>query len=149
MRPNRQRVIDALLNSDEPSIRWKMLVRVAGEDPSSGRIRGLREEIRNSPRARLLLAGRDRNPVREKFVYASWRGAHWTLYSLADIGYPAGEETLLPMCEQVLARWLDSSFYREFESMRPVPKDRSAEGVPIIRGRYRRCASQRATRDSR
>jgi hypothetical protein len=37
---------------------------------------------------------------------------------------------------------LSSSFYKEFESTSGVPKHRSAEGVPIIRGRYRRCASQ-------
>jgi hypothetical protein len=46
------------------------------------------------------------------------------------------------MREQVLDRWLDSSFYMEFESKSAVPKHRSAEGVPIIQGRYRRCGSQ-------
>jgi hypothetical protein len=142
MTSNRRRVIDALLDSEEPSIRWKMRVRVAGEDPESKQIRGLRDEIRTSPRAQTLLAARDQHPVREEHVYAKWRGAHWTLYSLADIGYPAGDKALLPMCEQVLDRWLDSSFYIEFESNRAVPKSRSAEGVPIIRGLYRRCASQ-------
>jgi hypothetical protein len=142
MTANRSRAIDALLSSDEPSVRWKMLVRVAGENPRSPKIRDLREEIRRSPRVKALIAGRDRRNVREKFVYSKWRGAHWTLAALSDLGYPEGDEKLLAMCEQVLARWLDNSFYTEFESKAAVPKHRSAEGVPIIRGRYRRCASQ-------
>jgi len=38
-------VINALLKSSEPSIRWKTRVRVLGEDPESKAIRALREEI--------------------------------------------------------------------------------------------------------
>jgi ADP-ribose pyrophosphatase YjhB (NUDIX family) len=122
MKRDRTAVIDALLKSDEPSVRWKALVRVAGEDPESRKVRELREEIRTSPRARGLIAGRDKRFVREAHVYATWRGAHWTLAMLAEIGYPAGDESLLPMRDQVLDRWLDSSFYMEFES-----KERRAE----------------------
>jgi hypothetical protein len=118
------------------------MTRVVGEDPDSRKVRELREEIRKSPRARVLIAGRDRKLIREEQVYAKWRGAHWTLAMLAEIGYPAGDESLLPMREQVLDRWLDASFYMEFESKRAVPKHRQAEGVPIIQGRYRRCGSQ-------
>src|SRR5271169_1822447 len=139
---NRSSTIDALLRSDEPSIRWKALVGVLGEDPHSHKSKDLQEEIRKSPRAKALIAGRDQRAVQEKYVYASWRGAHWSLAMLAEIGYPAGDTTLLPMREQVLDCWLNSSFYMEFESKSAVPKHRSAEGVPIIQGRYRRCASQ-------
>ena len=142
MKHDRTAVIDALLKSDEPSIRWKVITRVVGEDPESRKVRELREEIRTSTRARALIAGRDRKFIREAHVYASWRGAHWTLAMLAEIGYPAGDESLMQMREQVLDRWLDSSFYMEFESKSAVPKNRSAEGVPIIQGRYRRCGSQ-------
>jgi len=142
MKPKRAALINALLHSDEPSIRYKVMVRVLGEDPHSQKIKTLQEEIRNSPRAKALIAGRDHHVVREKHVYAKWRGAHWTLAMLAEIGYPAGDKSLLPMRDQVLDRWLDSSFYMEFESKSAVPKHRSAEGVPIIRGRHRRCASQ-------
>ncbi len=142
MKRNRTPVIDALLHSEEPSIRWKVMTRVVGEDPNSRKIKDLQEEIRESPRARALIAGRDRKTVREKYVYANWRGAHWTLSALAEIGYPAGDESLLPMRDQVLDNWLNSSFYMELESKSSVPKNRSAEGVPIIQGRYRRCGSQ-------
>src|SRR5580658_10124493 len=142
MKRDRSTLIDKLLKSDEPSVRWKVMTRVVGEDPEARKVRELREEIRTSPRARALIAERDTRFVREAHVYASWRGAHWTLAMLAEIGYPAGDESLLPMREQVLDRWLDSSFYMEFESKSAVPKHRSAEGVPIIQGRYRRCGSQ-------
>ena len=142
MKEIRSRVIDVLLRSDEPSIRWKVLVGVVGEDPDSVKVRNLREQIRTSPRVTTLLAGRDRHFTREANVYAKYRGAHWTLAALADLGYPPGDESLLPMCRQVLDHWLSDSFYREFESKNAVPKHRSNDGVPIIRGRYRRCASQ-------
>ena len=142
MNQSRSRVIDKLLHSDEPSIRWKVLVRVLGEDPHSTKIRELREEIRVSPRAKALLAGGERESAREPKVYAKYQGAHWVLAALAEIGYPPGDESLLPMGHQVLRHWLSTSFYKEFDSKSAVPKHRSAEGVPIIRGRFRRCASQ-------
>jgi len=135
-------VIDTLLDSDEPSIRWKVLVRVLGEDPHATKIRELRDEIRISPRVKALLARVERGSAPEPGVYAKYRGAHWVLAALAEIDYPPADESLLSMCHEVLRHWLSPSFYKEFESKSAVPKHRSAEGVPIIRGRYRRCASQ-------
>src|SRR5271168_4672634 len=142
MKRDRGSLIDAMLKSGEPSVRWKVLVRVVGEDAESRKVRDLREEIRNSPRARALIAGRDKRFVRESYVYANWRGAHWTLAMLAEICYPTGDESLMPMREQVLDYWLGHQFYMEVESKTAVPKNRSGEGVPVIQGRYRRCASQ-------
>jgi hypothetical protein len=131
-----------MLHSDEPSIRWKTMVRVMGEAPDSRSVRAVQDEIRKSPRARTLIAGRDSKVLKEKYIYANWRGAHWTLAMLAEIGYPPGDTSLTAMRDQVADHWLNSSFYLEFESKSAVPKHRSAEGVPIIQGRYRRCASQ-------
>jgi len=142
VKQSRSRVIDTLLRSDEPSIRWKVLVRVHGEDPRSTKIRKLHEKIRASERVRTLLTGAERRSEQEPKVYAKYRGAHWVLAALAEIGYPPGDESLLPMCHRVLRYWLSTSYYKEFESKSAVPKHRSAEGVPIIRGRHRRCASQ-------
>jgi hypothetical protein len=139
---DRSSTIDALLHSDEPSVRWKATIGVLGEDPLSRKSKELQEEIRKSARAKALIAGRDQRALREKYVYANWRGAHWSLAMLAEIGYPAGDTELLPMRDQVLDCWLNDSFYMEFESKSAVPKHRSGEGVPIIQGRYRRCASQ-------
>ena len=85
---NRAELIDTLLKSDEPSIRWKVLTGVLGEDSGSRKIKDLRDEIRESRRAQAILAGRDKHYVREPYVYANWRGAHWTLSMLAELGYP-------------------------------------------------------------
>ena len=142
MNQTRSRVIETLLHSAEPSIRWKVLVRVLGEDPHSTKITELQEEIRASPRVKALLAGGVQRSAQEPKVYAKYQGAHWVLAALAEIGYPPGDESLVPMCQQVLRHWLSTSFYKEFESKSAVSKHRSAEGVPIIRGRHRRCASQ-------
>jgi len=140
-KPGRSALIDRLLRSEEPSIRWKMMVRVCGEDPESRKVRELRDEIRRSPRAKALLSAGEQ-PASGWQVYAKWRGPHWTLATLADIGYPPGDESLLPMCKQVLNHWLGALFYKEIESKGTVFKNRNHEGVPVIRGRYRRRASQ-------
>ena len=142
MKPTRSSVIDSLLHSDEPSVRWKTLVRVAGEDPDSRKVNELRQEIRNSARVKTLLSDRSMRFVREAHVYAKWRGAHWTLAALADLGYPAGDERLIPIRERVLDHWLGDAFYKEFESKSSVPKYSSGRGVPLVQGRYRRCGSQ-------
>ena len=52
-------VIDILLTSKEPSIRWKTRVHVLGESPASRAVKGLESEICDSPRVQALLARRD------------------------------------------------------------------------------------------
>src|SRR5687767_5957992 len=52
------RPLPTLLESNEPSIGWKVRVGVLGEDAQSRAVRALREEIRASPRVRALLARR-------------------------------------------------------------------------------------------
>jgi len=102
--------IDRLLNSAEPSIRYKTLVNVLGEFPDSPSIRRLQEEIRVSPRVATLLS--ERSPVgRIPFhPYAKFYGAHWVLATLADLGYPPGDETLIPLRDQAL-EWIASKEY--------------------------------------
>jgi hypothetical protein len=132
-------IVEALLASDEPSIRWKIRTRVLGEEPDSAGIGALREEIRGSERVRRLLApclATDRPGV-----YAKWQGAHWVLAALADLGYPPGDPALHPLREQVYAAWLDDSYYVEFEAGAKSAAYRQ-RGVPVMNGRYRRCASQ-------
>ena len=48
-------VIERLLESQEPSIRWKTRVAILGESPGSTEVRELQEEIRTSPRVRTML----------------------------------------------------------------------------------------------
>jgi hypothetical protein len=136
-------IVDALLQSSEPSIRYKTLTEVLGEDAASKKCRALREEIRRSPRVRALLAHRDPQGriVCKSGVYAKWQGAHWVLATLADIGYPPHDDSLLAARDQVLGEWLAPSYYEEFVAERKEDAYKK-HGVPVMEGRHRRCASQ-------
>src|SRR5947199_10831179 len=92
-------VVNRLLGSQEPSIRWKTRVHVLGEDRDSKAIRELEEKIRTSARVRALLSRRNElgRPGTARKVYYKWQGVHWVLASLADLGYPRGAKTLLPL----------------------------------------------------
>ena len=133
-------VIDRLLQSDEPSIRWKTRAIVLGEDPRSESMRAAQAEVRDSQRVRDLLrrhVGRDSGPQ----MYAKWQGAHWSLYALVDLGYPANDDTLGPMRDRIVETWLDPMFYAEFEVAAKADAYKQ-RGVPVMDGRHRRCASQ-------
>ncbi len=136
-------VIDHLLTSEEPAIRYKIRVHVLDEDPQSQAIRTLQRQIRQSPRAAALLANRQEDgrlaPVNN--VYSKWTGAHWVLASLADTGYPARDESLGPAIDQVLGCWLGPSYLRQIVADKASAQS-GKKGVRIINGRARRCASQ-------
>ncbi|HKZ98583.1 MAG TPA: hypothetical protein VJ326_03205 [Thermoplasmata archaeon] len=136
-------VIDVLLRSREPSVRWKARVQVLGEERDSRRIRALEDEIRHSSRVRALLSRRDRlgAPGAARHAYRKWQGAHWVLSALADLGYPAGDVSLAPMRDRIFELWLSPTYYQEFVARTAADAYRH-EGVPVVRGRYRRCASQ-------
>jgi hypothetical protein len=68
------------------------------------------EDIRSSARAAALLSEREGDGSIPFHPYTKWRGAHWVLVTLAELGYPPGDESLLPLREQVLA-WLFSDSY--------------------------------------
>lgn len=135
-------VLDTLLRSREPSIRWKARVQVLGETRRSKAVIGLEEEIRGSPRVRALLSRRNQlgRPGTARRVYYKWQGIHWVLASLADIGYPVGDESLYPLRDRILELWLRPSYFHEYVAR--TNADTHRMGVPRIRGRYRRCASQ-------
>jgi len=59
--------------------------------------------------------------------YAKWRGAHWRLVSLVELGLPAGEPSARSVCQAVLGFWADP---------------RRLAAVPVVDGRTRRHASQ-------
>jgi hypothetical protein len=122
-----QSVTQLLLNSPEPSIRYKFLANVLGRDPDSQEVAKIRREIRTSPRTRRLLSEVNCSGEIPWHPYKKWNGAHWTLATLADIGYPPGDKSLKPLCDQVLA-WL-------------LSKDHEKH-IRTIDGRVRRCASQ-------
>jgi hypothetical protein len=120
-------IIDNLLNSDEPSVRFKVLVNVLGRKLESAEIKKIQDEIKSSPRVKLLLSERRRDGKIPFHPYRKWYGAHWVLATLADIGYPSGDKSLIPLREQVLA-WFFSEEHRKH--------------IKTINGRTRRCASQ-------
>ena len=105
-------VVSRLLASGEASTCYKMLVHVLGQDPGSAEARRLQEEIKNSARVQALLSERDEDGTIPYHPYAKWYGAHWVLASLADIGYPAGDESLVPLREQVF-EWLFGQDHQE------------------------------------
>lgn len=65
-------------------------------------------------------------PWSEVHPYKKWGGAHWRLISAVELGV-RGDPRTEPMLDRVLA-WL--------------AKPRRFEGVPVVQGRARRCASQ-------
>ena len=136
-------IIHKLLNSPEPSIRYKTRVLLLDESKNSARNKKLRREIKRSTRVRSLLKNRNTKGQLEpvKHVYKKWQGAHWVVARLADIGYPEGDEDLLPMISQLFDLWLSPTFVHEVirDVEQPAYKDKA---VPIMQGRARRCASQ-------
>ena len=132
-------IVEALLVSPEPAIRWKVRSRVLGESAGTWQMAALREEVRDSAVVRRLLAplaGAERPGV-----YAKWQGAHWALGALADLGYPPGDDALHPLREQVLSTWLDEAYYQDVEVATKSAVYRRT-GVPVMRGRHRAHASQ-------
>src|SRR5205823_8270417 len=107
-------------------------VHVLGEEPAAPANRRRQRQIRASPRVQALLDGAATES------YRKWQGRHWVLQTLADIGYPAGDETLEPLAASVLKTWLHPRYYREYD---PTVEPR-ADAVPVIEGRFRRCGSQ-------
>ncbi len=135
-------IVTTLVNSAEPSIRYKILTGVLGQDPTSRPIKKLQSEIRQSPRVLALLKDRtSTGAFRDRHVYRKWTGAHWVVATLADIGYPPGDPSLRPLVDQVTSAWLIPYFLHDQVCAR-APRDKDHPGVPIIQGRARRCASQ-------
>ena len=124
---NREIIITSLLNSSEPAIRYKTLVHLSGRQADAAQLSAMQEAIRDSARVQTLLAERDARGEIPRHPYSKWRGAHWVLSCLAEVGYPPGDHTLMPLLEQVY-QWLLSAHH--------------LRSVKTIAGRTRRCASQ-------
>ncbi|CAN5383717.1 hypothetical protein BH09PLA1_BH09PLA1_23370 [soil metagenome] len=142
---NGSAIVARLLESAEPSIRYKIRTSVLGESEKSKSIQELRQEIRGSARVRSLLQRQDRKTGGIRcfdHLYDKWQGTHWILASLADLGYPAGDRTLHAARDQVLDHWLGPKFFTEFDARGKADVYNSEGGVPRIDGRFRRCGSQ-------
>ena len=144
---SRDDVVRRLLRSQEPSIRWKTRVWVLEEDPESHAIRRLQHEVATAPRTRALLKDRKRPGPRgtPTGVYHKWLGDHWALAHLAELGYPPCDHSLQPRIDRALECWLQPAYFREWVAKGTSEAEQSTNadrGVPCLRGRYRRCASQ-------
>jgi hypothetical protein len=119
---------DSLCTHENPVVAHRARRLLAGESESSRALGRLRRAIGSSEMAkRLLLAlnGERFNP------YRKWQGPHWTLYSLAEIGFPAGEHRLLPLRRRVMDWMFAPAFL----------KQPSTVFFPDQPRRTRRCAS--------
>ena len=119
---------DSLCAHQNPVVAYRARRLLAGESDSSRAMRKLRQAIGSSQMAsRLLLAlnGERFNP------YRKWQGPHWTLYSLAEIGFPPGDKRLLPLRERVM-EWMFAPAFL---------KPPSTAFFPDQPRRPRRCAS--------
>jgi hypothetical protein len=103
-----------LLNSAEPSIRLQVVTELLGRPADGREVRRLREQVRTSSRVATLLSERDEMGRIPHHPYrAKWYGAHWVLVALAELGYPTGDESLLPLRDQIMS-WLFSSDYERY-----------------------------------
>ena len=121
------KVLEVLSTSTEPAIRYKARVLLADEPPPPDEVSALRDSVRTSERVSRLLSERTAEGRIPLPAYNKWRGAHWVLMLLAELGYPPGDESLIPLREQVLDCWLAEEHYKN---------------VRCLEGRTRRCASQ-------
>ncbi|MCE5258789.1 MAG: hypothetical protein LLG44_06955 [Chloroflexi bacterium] len=120
-------LLSNLLASDEPAIRYKARLLQAAAPLPANEETSLREAVRASGRVCMLLSEREHDGTIPLGPYNKWRGAHWVLPILAELGYPPGDEALIPLREQVLNCWLSDAHFKSIRS---------------IDGRTRRCASQ-------
>lgn len=129
-------MIDQLASSPQPSIRYKAKVNILDQDPLSRPIRDLKNKIKGSSLVRSLLKDHPES------IYKKWAGAHWILTQLADLGYPGADPDIQPLRDQVLDGWLVPAYKHTIYFDETPTYSKMKKGVPVIRGRARRCASQ-------
>ncbi len=100
-------VIEKLFDSEEAVISYKVRAHLLDESPDTPAMRQLQSEIKTCERVQRLLSERGVGGKIPYHPYRKWCGAHWVLVMLADMDYPAGDEELTPLREQVY-NWLFS-----------------------------------------
>lgn len=136
-------LIEQLLKSEEPSIRWKARVKLLGENRDSAGIKKLEAEVKASPRVEALLQKVDKNGRMTTQVYAKWQGAQWVFMTLADLGYPRGDKSLQATADEMVSAWLGDRFFKAVVAeTKPDAYKKLREGIPLMQGRHRTCASQ-------
>lgn len=115
-------MLQELLNSPDPTIRYKTRVGVLGENPKSKKLVALRAEIADTPRVQALLSERNKKGEIPGSVYSKWDGAHWVLYALAELNYPPGDISLIPLREQQLDFVLSRQYAESMRLIRGVKR---------------------------
>lgn len=118
--------IELLQKSTQPAIQYKLLANILRLPSEEARLTAARRAVAASPMAQELLAERGSDGTIPWHPYKKWCGAHWVLATLADLGYPSGDESLKPLMDQVYD-WLLGLQH--------------TGGIPTIRGRVRHHAS--------
>jgi len=113
-------VVEAVLDAEDPIIRYKARRYVEGTDPGSEAMQRLRQEIRRSPVAQGLLADLAMSDPGERDGMST---IYLTMRYLAEIEYPTGDDSLVPYRDRIDA-WL-----RRLE--------RDYDGPLLIRGTHR------------
>ena len=110
--PVDEAVVDRLLHSTDPSIVLRTRVEILGESSRTKNLKEIQKEVSRSDRIRVLLSEYRKNGTPQLHPYSKWSGAHWILSSLADLYYPNGDKSLIPLREQVY-EWLQSEAHFE------------------------------------
>lgn len=127
-------IFSRLLSSTNPTVRYKANKLLLDRPEDSREMISLRSSIAGSAMARRLLGHRRSDGTINTNPYKKWQGPHWTLYSLAQIEYPPGDRSLLPLRDQIYD-WLFEERHLKFPRSLLIPGQES---------RFRRCASQEA-----
>lgn len=125
-------IVPLLLSSPNPTVRYKANKLLLDRPEDSQEMLALRRPIAGFAMAKRLLSHRRRDGTIHTNPYKKWQGPHWTLYSLAQIEYPLGDRSLLPLRDQIYDWLLEEKHLKSPRSLL----------IPGQENRFRRCASQ-------
>jgi hypothetical protein len=112
-------LLERLLRSDEPSIRLQ--VRQGVQGAAEAEVAHMREQVRRSSRVATLLSERGADGTIRAHPYRAKRyGAHWVLVTLAELGYPAGDEALIPSANRCSTGCFQRLPRQSWQSPRPA-----------------------------
>lgn len=124
-----------LAELEEPHVRYKILRNVYQRPLESREVRIVRDDVAASPLVSTLLA-EWRDGCIAGPAHARWRGAHWVLHLLADLGCAVSDQRLPSLREQVCS-WLLSP-------QREQPTSGSIEGHALHYLHFLQLADERA-----
>jgi hypothetical protein len=119
--------LEWLLACSELAVRYLALTDLLDLPEENPQVQLARQSICEGEWVRALLDGQQSDGGFGVHPYQKWRGAHWRLVSLVELGIPPGDPHACAAAEQVL-RWLTGETHRR--------------RIQIINGLTRRCASQ-------